>query len=108
MFRDKQPLILRTISCDPEECEDELYRLLLFYRDRRRAHSEGSGAVPLSRLLVVGEGFTKERASEIVNETLGASLRALDPSDVGLQLPGGRLDFDLIAAPAGLASLSGK
>ena len=108
VFRDKQPLILRTISCDPEECEDELYRLLLFYRDRRSAHSEGSGAVPLSRLLVVGEGFTKERASEIVNETLGASLRALDPSDVGLQLPGGRLDFDLIAAPAGLASLSGK
>lgn len=108
VFRDQQPLILRTISCDRDECEDELYRLLLFYRDRRSAHPDEGGGVPLSRLLVVGEGFTKERASEIVNETLGASLRALDPDDIGLQLPAGRLDFDLIAAPAGLASLSGK
>ena len=108
VFRDKQPLILRTISCDPDECEDELYRLLLFYRDRRGAHPEGGSGVPLSRLLVVGEGFAKERASEIVNETLGGNLRALDPHDIGLQLPGGRLDFDLIAAPAGLASLSRK
>jgi len=58
--------------------------------------------------MVVGEGFTKERASEIVNETLGANLRVLDPADIGLQLPRGRLDFDLIAAPAGLATLSGK
>jgi len=109
VFRDKQPLILRTISCDPDECEDELYRLLLFYRDRRSTQTEdASGAVSLSRLMVVGEGFTKERASEIVNETLGANLRVLDPADIGLQLPRGRLDFDLIAAPAGLATLSGK
>ena len=106
VFRDKQPLILRTISCDPDECEDELYRLLLFYRDRRSAQSEGGMGAALARLLVVGEGFTKQRASEIVNETLGASLRALEPSDIGLQLPPGRLDFDQIAAPAGLASLS--
>jgi len=108
VFRDKQPLILRTISCDIDECEDELYRLLLFYRDRRTSQTEGDGSVQLSRLLVVGEGFAKDRASEIVNETLGANLRVLNPADIGLQLPSGKLDFDAIAAPAGLATLSGK
>ena len=108
VFRDKQPLILRFISCDVEEVEDELYRLLLFYRDRRTSQTDTDGGVSLSRLLVVGEGLTKQRASEIVNETLGANLHALDPVDIGLQLPEGQLDFDEIAAPAGLASLSGK
>ena len=106
VFRNKQPLILRTVTCGPEECEDELYRLLLFYRDRRSSHNESSGPA-LSRLLVLGEGFSRERISEIVNETLGANLTALHPADVGLQLPPGKLEFDLIAAPAGLASLSG-
>ncbi len=107
VFRNKQPLILRTVACNPEECEDELYRMLLFYRDRRSTQDEVSRP-QLSRLLVVGEGFTKQRVSEIVNETLGANLQALNPADVGLQLPPGKLDFDLIAAPAGLATLSGK
>jgi hypothetical protein len=104
VFRSKQPLILRTIACEREECEDELYRLLLFYRDRRTSGLEGEAT--LTRLLVVGEGFAKSRVSEIVNETLGVNLRTLDSGDVGLQLPGGQLDFDLIAAPAGLATLS--
>ena len=31
VFRGKQPLIIRTISCGAEECEDELYRELLLY-----------------------------------------------------------------------------
>jgi hypothetical protein len=104
VFRDKQPIILRSISCDRDESEDELYRLLLFYRDRRGTSQEESPK--LSRLLVVGEGFEKQRASEIVNETLGGNLRALNPQDVGLQLPASDLDFDVIAAPAGLATLS--
>jgi hypothetical protein len=103
VFRDKQPIILRNIGCDPDESEDELYRLLLFYRDRRGA---GEGPPQLSRLLVVGEGFEKQRASEIVNETLGANLRVLSPHEMGLQMPTADLDFDLIAAPAGLATLS--
>jgi len=107
VFRNKQPLILRTVACDPEDCEDELYRLLLFYRDRRGTQNEVNGPM-LSQLLVLGEGFRKQRVSEIVNETLGADLKALHPADVGLQLPPGKFEFDLIAAPAGLATLSGK
>jgi hypothetical protein len=101
VFRDKQPLILRTISCDPEECEDELYRLLLFYRDRRASHEESLG-----RLLILGSEFPKSRAAEIANETLGTDLRPLGAEDFGLELPSRDISFDTIAAPAGLATLS--
>lgn len=104
VYRDKQPLIFRSIECDPDEREDELYRLLLFYRDRRSAESDFEQ--PLSRFLVTGSGFDKDRASEIVNEITGGNLRPLEAEDVGLRLPTRELDFDTIAAPAGLATLS--
>lgn len=105
IFRDRQPLILRSVLCEPDEREDEFYRLLLFYRDRRSSESEQGAPQPLSRLLVVGTGFDKDRASEIANETLGGHLRVLGAEDVGLQLPATDLSFDFIAAPAGLATL---
>jgi hypothetical protein len=105
VFRGKQPLIIRTVICDPHECEDELYRLLLYYRDRRAGGAEQMGQT-LSRVLVVGEILSKDRACEIVNETLGADLRALDAEDLGLQFSARELSFDSIAAPAGLATLS--
>jgi len=104
VFRGKQPLIVRTVICDAEECEDELHRLLLFYRDRRGGDREQPAQ--LSRMLIVGDLITKERAGEIVGETLGASLRPLAAADLGLQLASRELDFDSIAAPAGLATLS--
>jgi hypothetical protein len=103
VFRGNQPLIIRTVVCDPDECEDELYRLLLFYREKRA----GDGDVSLlSRLLVVGEAMSKERISSIVQDTLGVDLRPLEAEDVGLQLSTRQLSFDSIAAPAGLAILS--
>lgn len=104
VFRDKQPLIFRSIECDPDEREDELYRLLLFYCDRRAENAEVEQ--PLARFMVTGDGFDKARASEIVNETTGGDLRPLDAADLGLSLPSSGLDFDTIAAPAGLATLS--
>jgi len=105
VFRDKQPMILRSILCEEEEREDEFYRLLLFYRDRRAADTTEASPM-LSGLLVTGNGFSKARASEIVNETLGGNLRALEAEDLGLHLPTKDLSFDAIAAPAGLAALS--
>jgi len=105
VFRGKQPLIIRTVTCEPNECEDELYRLLLFYRDRRGGEAEQMGHL-LTRLLVVGELIGKDRVGQIVNETLGASLRSLGAADLGLQLATRELSFDAIAAPAGLATLS--
>jgi len=103
VFRGKQPLILRTIVCEPNECEDELFRLLLFYRDRRGGEAEQPGR--LSRVLVVGDLMTKDRACEIVSETLGTDLRSLGAQDLGLEIATRELSFDVIAAPAGLATL---
>jgi hypothetical protein len=104
VFRDKHPLIVRTVTCTEDEFEDEFYRLLLFYRDRSAPEGAGNGG--LSRLMIIGEGITKQRAGEIVNETTGGDLRPLQAEDLGLQLPSREFSFDSIAAPAGLATLS--
>ncbi|HEX5883356.1 MAG TPA: hypothetical protein VFY67_02310 [Pyrinomonadaceae bacterium] len=106
IFRDKHPLIVRTVTCTHEEFEDEFYRLLLFYRDRSATSEGGSDPRGLTRLMIIGEGITKQRASEIVNETTGGDLRPLEAEDLGLQLPSRDFNFDSIAAPAGLATLS--
>ena len=105
IFRDRHPLIVRTVFCTEEEFEDEFYRFLLFYRDRGGPEGEENGH-SLARLMVIGEGITKQRASEIVNETTGGDLRPLEAEDLGLQLPSREFSFDSIAAPAGLATLS--
>jgi len=104
IFRDKHPLIVRTVTCTEDEFEDEFYRFLLFYRDR--SVPETGAGQGLARLMVIGEGITKERAGEIVNETTGGDLRPLQAEDLGLQLPSRDFSFDSIAAPAGLATLS--
>ncbi|HEU4767407.1 MAG TPA: hypothetical protein VFS77_08525 [Pyrinomonadaceae bacterium] len=105
IFRGKHPLIIRTVNCAPDEFEDEFYRFLLFYRDRSAPEGVEGGST-LSRLMVMGEGITKERAGEIVNETTGGDLRPLEAHDLGLQLPSREFSFDAVAAPAGLATLS--
>jgi len=105
IFRDKHPLIVRTVTCGQDEFEDEFYRFLLFYRDRSAPEGAGNGT-GLARLMVIGEGITKQRAGEIVNETTGGDLRVLEAHDLGLQLPSHDFSFDSIAAPAGLATLS--
>ena len=105
IFRDKHPLIIRTVTCTAEEFEDEFYRFLLFYRDRTPENEEITGSL-LTRMMIMGEGITRERAGEIVNETTGGDLRPLEAHDLGLQLPSREFSFDAIAAPAGLATLS--
>jgi Tfp pilus assembly PilM family ATPase len=104
IFRDRHPLFVRTVECAEDEIEDEFYRLLLFYRDR--SVPETGESPGLMRLMVIGEGITKQRAGEIVNETTGGDMRPLQAEDLGLQLPNREFSFDSIAAPAGLATLS--
>ena len=104
IFRDKHTLFVRTVECGEDEFEDEFYRLLLFYRDRSTPETGESPG--LMRLMVIGEGITKQRAGEIVNETTGGDLRPLQAEDLGFQLPSREFGFDSIAAPAGLATLS--
>jgi Tfp pilus assembly PilM family ATPase len=102
LLRNNRPLTLRTVFCETEECEDELHRVLLFYRERL---SENGNAASVSRLMVLGDRLDKNRVAEIAQETLGVNLTPLRPADVGLTIPGD-LPFDSIAAPAGAARLA--
>jgi len=114
LLHNAQPLIVREISCDEGDCADELYRLLLFYRDRMtpaRDDDDTENSGTLRRLLIIGKNegvnnFSRERVREVVNETLGEGVLALDAGSINLALPPGELTFDQIAAPAGLATLA--
>lgn len=103
LVRGGQPLVIRSVLCEAEDYEDELFRLMLFYRDRI-ANDAPDRAI--DAFLLLGTGFSSARVVEIIRETLGAEARSLGAGDVGLSLPGNELSFDSLAAPAGLASLA--
>ncbi|HYX29759.1 MAG TPA: hypothetical protein VE863_14425 [Pyrinomonadaceae bacterium] len=102
LMRGEKPLAVRTVFCDAEEQEDELHRILLFYRNRVGAAESTS----VDRLLIIGERVDKKRIAAIAREAFGAHLRMLSSVDVGLTVPTNNLDFDTIAAPAGLARMA--
>ena len=104
LMRENRPFVMRTVFCENEDCDDEIHRVMLFYRDR--AGANGDEAPSIDRLLVLGGQLERNRVAEIARETLGASLKPLDASEVGLLIPGGDLNLDIIAAPAGLAKLA--
>jgi hypothetical protein len=105
LMRHNRPLTVRSVFCESDECDDELHRVLLFYRERSGSRGPSDGA-SVDRLLVVGDQLDKQRVAAIAQETLGVSLRPMEAADVGLLLPAGDLAFDTIAAPAGLARLA--
>ena len=107
MLHDAQPSIVRSVVCEREECSNELYRILLFYRDRVAAARAGAQTETLERLLVIdGNGSGAAHVKEIVTETLGITLDTLNASRVGLALPTAEISFDTLAAPAGLATMA--
>jgi hypothetical protein len=105
LMRGNRPLTLRSVFCESVDCDDELHRVLLFYRDRAGT-GDASETSALGRLLVVGGYLDKKRVAEIAYDALGVKLEPLNAADVGLTIPTGELDFDSIAAPAGLARLA--
>src|SRR5499427_7458468 len=103
LMRGEKPLAVRSVFCEPSETDDELHRILLFYRDRAGTPDK---CTAVERLLVVGQHLDKNRVAGIAQETLGMDLRPLNAGDVGLLVPSANLDFDAIAAPAGLARMA--
>lgn len=102
LLRGDEPSVVRSVTCTENETDDEIYRLLMFYRDRFGSEASENS---LEKLLVVGKNFLPARLKEIADEALGKTLTILRPEDVGLNLPAQTLSFNDIAAPAGLASL---
>jgi hypothetical protein len=105
LVRNNRPITLRAVFCQADECDDELHRVLLFYRERSGSNGQGDQA-SVNRLLIVGDWLDKQRVVAIARETLGVNLTPLRATDVGLIIPEGDLTFDAIAAPAGLARLA--
>jgi hypothetical protein len=107
LLRGSQPLLVRSITCEPEDRADELYRFLLFCRDRLHSSADGDdNASAIDRMLIAGQGIEETQAAQIVEETLHARPRLLRAEDVRLSLPSHELSFAQLAAPAGLASLA--
>ena len=94
--------MVRTVTCTESERDDEIYRLLMFYHDRFAAG--GTGGL-LERILLVGRGLVPAKIREISAEALGNELQVLRPEEVGLNMPASAINFDDVAAPAGLAAL---
>src|SRR5215210_203609 len=73
ILRAGAPLYVRGVVCEVEDRADELYRFLLFYRDRtspQAAEGEAAAAPPaygegIGRLLVAGTGIDESQASAI-------------------------------------------
>jgi hypothetical protein len=108
LLRASEPLLVRSIVCEAEDRVDELYRFLLFYRDRVQtpALEEGAPVDTIGQMLLAGDGIEHAEASAIIEETLNTRPRLITAADVRLALPSAELDFDQIAAPAGLAALA--
>ncbi len=105
LLRGGEPTVVRSVTCTESEVDDEIFRLLMFYRDRL---GDDQTANSLEKLLVIGKNFSFSKLKDIANEALGRTLHILRPEDIGLNIPVSNLNFDEIAAPAGLAALGWK
>jgi hypothetical protein len=113
VLRAGAPLYVRGVVCEVEDRADELYRFLLFYRDRTSPQAAGEEGTPapvygagLGSLLVAGTGLDEAQARAIVEETLSTQPRMVAAADLGLSFPSSEIDFRQIVAPAGLAALA--
>lgn len=108
IVRGRELLLIRSAACEPATRADELYRLLLFYRDRVAASPRApAGSKVIERLLVLGSGngLTEDEVRRSVVEALEAEPRTIDANSVGLVLPTPELSFAALAAPAGVAAM---
>ncbi len=101
LMRAGEPAVVRSVTCTVNERDDEIYRLLMFYNDRFADSRSGNF---LDKLLIIGKDLVPAKIRDISAEALGAALRILRPDEVGLNIPAGSLNFDDVAAPAGLAA----
>src|SRR5256885_13493839 len=98
-------LTLRSVFCETEECDDELHRVLLFYRERSGSSGESEIAA-VDRLLVLGDGLDKRRVAEIAGQKLGISLKPVGAAEGGVTISAGDLSVVTIAPPPGPARLA--
>jgi hypothetical protein len=106
VYRNAQPLAVRSIICEAADQQDELYRFLLFYRDRLAPQDQDASPNSIQRLLLAGDGIVSNTVTTLAHETLDTDLHALSAEEIGLSLPTREFSFRDFAAPAALASMA--
>lgn len=101
LLRGDEPTVVRSVTCSADETDDEIFRLLMFYRDRIAVEENGDY---LAKILAIGENLVPDKIREVAADALGGTLEILRPEDVGLNIPVGILKFNDLAAPAGVAA----
>ena len=99
IVRGTEPLLIREVSCSVEEREDELFRLMVFYRDRLNPTQ------PVKRMLIVGEPSEQAIFAKALTAALEQNPQKLVPISLGLNLEASA-PFHRLAAATGLATLA--
>ncbi|HYE74783.1 MAG TPA: hypothetical protein VEF04_15700 [Blastocatellia bacterium] len=99
IVRGTEPLLVREVTCAPHEREDELYRLMIFYRDRLNP------VRPLNSLLVIGSSDEQQTLWRTVTSALETNPNKLSPQHLGLNIDA-NMPFSKFAAAAGVATLA--
>jgi hypothetical protein len=99
VVRRTEPILVRSMACEPQEREDEFYRLMVFYRDHLLPAS-GS----LNSILTIGTADEQQRYQSVLGEALDAVPQNLNPASLGLSLEP-NAPFARFAAAAGLSTL---
>jgi len=102
IVRGTEPIMVREVECSPEECEDEFFRLVVFYRDRLVPENE---PITLSRVLTLGTPADQRRFREVLSSALENHTVALDPQQIGLKVDPSA-PFNHFAAAGGLATMA--
>jgi hypothetical protein len=103
VVRNREPVLIRTHSCEPEAMADEMHRFALYYKDKMAGVPGGANG--LTGLLVLG-GIDLDEARQAIAEALESEPRLLDPAEFGLDLKGEPIRFDQLAGAAGLATIA--
>jgi Tfp pilus assembly PilM family ATPase len=106
IYRGDEPVVVRSVVCEGEDRHDELYRFLMFYRDRLASEGDEPGQTSLSRMLVAGEGFSSDLIDAVVEETFETAIPVANPAEFGLAIPSSEFNFSDLAAPAALATMA--
>lgn len=99
IVRGTEPLLVREVTCEPYEREDEFFRLMIFYRDRLNPTQA------LGRLLVIGSYDEQQMFWRTMASALEVNPNKLTPQHLGLNIEA-NAPFPKFAAAAGLATLA--
>lgn len=102
IVRGRTPILIREVECPIEERDDELYRIMVFYRDR--LVPAGSSNL-IHRVLVIGSPADQRRVKDLLSTALETSVTPLDPLQLGLRIDP-HAPFNHFASAGGLATMA--